>query len=51
MLNESGDAGFESRAVVSRKDGESVVCSLYVWLDEEIPDQPTREIYHRKAVG
>ena len=48
VLSESGKAGRESRAVVSRiwwgKDG-----LLYLWLmDEERPDQPTREVYQRK---
>ena len=51
MLNESGDAGLCSQAVVSRKNGESMVCSLIFWLDEERPDHPTREVYYRKAVG
>ena len=51
VLSESGKAGRESRAVVSRrwwlKDGLFYLCLM----DEERPDHPTREVYQRKAVG
>ena len=51
VLNDSGDSGLCSRAVVSREDGESLWYPFVFWVNEEKPDHPTRVVYYRKAVG
>ena len=51
VLSESGKVGRESRAMVSRKWWLKGGLFYLCLVDEERPDHPTREVYHRKAVG